>query len=621
MAALALLALGACADDTTPPPLADTAPPDSGTEDSGVVDTGLGTTPDPPLSPVLTPCPEGWVSVDPGGGAPVVCDALPSPPAEPCGPGEAHFAGEAGCAATRPSGSSCPADGWPVDLPADRPALYVRADAPAGGDGSLDAPFTSIQSAVSVAVSPTVVAVAPGLYPGAVSVDGVDVSVIGACLDVVIDGRGAGNSVDLRGMTGGLANVTVLVDGAAGIFVRDSTVALSSVEVRGEPGSSPDSLVFIDGATLVAESVVLRGPAETGMTLYTDSTATLRRTVIEGVQDDGLNLTHALLRAESIVIRDFGAQAFAGSGIYAAGDSEVSVARAAIVGGFGTPIFTADVSRVALVDVAISGPPAAEAAPDCAVVVLGDTDFSMERVSMRGMRNNGIVVAEGVRFTAADVSIVDTGVSEGNAVGYGLEIAAAATATLQRIYVDRATAVGLLLDGGSTTLDATDLVIGGTWAHGDGTFGRGIQVQRGAFLDLTRAELRDNREVAVAVAGAYSSLRASHLSVVDTLERLCSEEDGTCDAAGIGIGVYAEGAIEVDHFRVAGNFLAGVQIATDGGLDLSDGVVEGNPVGANIQVSGYDTTRLTSNVVYRDNGQNLDTAELVVPAPDVSGIR
>jgi len=61
--------------------------------------------------------------------------------------------------------------------------------------------------------------------------------------------------------------------------------------------------------------------------------------------------------------------------------------------------------------------------------------------------------------------------------------------------------------------------------------------------------------------------------------------------------------------------LCGVQLASEGTIDLHDGVVSGNQVGANVQTAGFDVSRLGDNVVFRDNVTSLDSADLPLPTP------
>ena len=615
VAGAALWLMFGCADDMLP--AVDSGSPDSGAIDSGVVeDANLGTMPDPPLLPVLTPCSPGWVAVDLGDGSPVTCDPFPSPPTEPCGPGEAQFPGEEGCAAIGPE---CPADGWPAELPTDRPVLYVRADAAAGGDGTLAAPFVSITDAVDVAASGSVIAVARGRYVGAVDVFSIDISIRGACLETFIESGGTAAAVTMRSTTSDLRNMS-LVGPSNGLIISGATVDLTSVEIALVATDRRFTGATLRNSTLTGESVVMRGPMLNAVFAHQGSTIGVRRAVLEGAREQAVSLSDSIFRGESLVINGFGSTSADGQGFYALGPGEITLTRSAIINGIGSPVLTADPIRVTFRNSLIRGRPTAELTPAGALAVIRGGVLTLDRVSISRMRTNAIVAAGAARLEATDVFITNTVGSLDSPVGYGIELAEASTASMRRVFIDRSTAVGLLLDSRDTVVDATDLTIVHTRGDGGGTFGRAIQVQRGGVLTLNRADLRDNREVAISVARTSSSLTATNLRLVDTRQRQCAEDGTECAAAGIGIGAYEEGAVSVDRFLVAGNFLAGVQVATDGSLDLANGVVERNPVGANIQVPGYDVTRLTTNVLYRDNGANLDSAELTVPAPDV-GIR
>jgi hypothetical protein len=56
-----------------------------------------------------------------------------------------------------------------------------------------------------------------------------------------------------------------------------------------------------------------------------------------------------------------------------------------------------------------------------------------------------------------------------------------------------------------------------------------------------------------------------------------------------------------------------VDFATGGTMDLHEGEVSNNPIGANVQTEGFDINRLMDRVVFRDNERDLDMTELPVP--------
>jgi len=158
---LALAAIGC--DDVAPMTDAGPGPPPALPLPSGAT-LALPLPPAAPAPPVLEPCRPGWRAI-PSSDGPTVCDPWPASGQATCSPGEAHFAGEPGC---RPIGSACPAGDWPTDLPATG-VLYVRAGAPAGGSGTMTAPFATIADGVAAATAGTLVGAAAGTYDEAIT--------------------------------------------------------------------------------------------------------------------------------------------------------------------------------------------------------------------------------------------------------------------------------------------------------------------------------------------------------------------------------------------------------------------------------------------------------------------
>lgn len=167
-----------------------------------------------------------------------------------------------------------------------------------------------------------------------------------------------------------------------------------------------------------------------------------------------------------------------------------------------------------------------------------------------------------------------------------------------------------LFGGDGARLEVTDLLVFDTRSSAAGP-GRGISIQGGATASIARARLERNHEIGIFAAEEATALVATDLEVLDTLERGCDCGDFR---AGIGLGAYLEANIAAERFRVATAALAGVQIARGGTADLRTGEVSGCPIGVNLQTEGFDLTRLTDEVAYRDNERNFDGAELPTPA-------
>jgi len=114
----------------------------------------------------------------------------------------------------------------------------------------------------------------------------------------------------------------------------------------------------------------------------------------------------------------------------------------------------------------------------------------------------------------------------------------------------------------------------------------------------------------------------------DTLERACAPD--LCAATAMGDGLVAIcGAIaELSRFRIEDSARCGIMTARgsmpdEGGdlepcdrggtVDLHAGLVSRNAIGVNIQTEGFALERLTDGVLFRDNGVDLDSNQLVVP--------
>ena len=205
-----------------------------------------------------------------------------------------------------------------------------------------------------------------------------------------------------------------------------------------------------------------------------------------------------------------------------------------------------------------------------------------------------------------------------------------ASAELTRTALERNRATGLQAITGSA-LALTDVAIRNTGSQaGDGTLGRGLQVQDGSTVEGTRLLILRACDVGLVAADVGTTIRLSHAAIRETRERACAA--GSCEGlgAGHGLGAYAGGRIELTTFLLADSVTCGLQVARgtdrttgtpfpDGGeLDLHEGTVSGNAIGANVQLADYDLGRLQDGVVFAGNGRNIDAAELPVPDPDVS---
>ncbi len=154
---------------------------------------------------------------------------------------------------------------------------------------------------------------------------------------------------------------------------------------------------------------------------------------------------------------------------------------------------------------------------------------------------------------------------------------------------------------------------------GDRAVGHGVAVWPRSTLIADRVRVEDMRGVGVFVRGEEGvdepMVQLSNLAIGRTIPYDCAEI--TCpegSAAGHGLGSYAR-ETELMGFVTDGNEACGFQFAQDGSLDVANGLVTGNEIGACVQVDGYDLSRLQTGVVYLDNGTNLSSTTLPIPEP------
>jgi hypothetical protein len=277
------------------------------------------------------------------------------------------------------------------------------------------------------------------------------------------------------------------------------------------------------------------------------------------------------------------------------------------------PLMVADASANAT-DLRVVGAARDFEVESSAVALTGMGSLVLDRsVIVRGRENGLGASGLGARLTARDLVVADTLTNPSGRFGYGVASGLGVGLELERVLVHEATSIGVVIDGVDTQGTVDDLWVNATRPAQSGFFGRGVQVQNAARLTIARARLHGNHEASLVAAGVGASGTATDVEVVATQDRGCAAFG--CPSAGIAAGGYDRGALFLERFRVAGSHLVGVQVAQDGEVDLRDGLVEDNPIGANVQVPGFDVSRLQERVLYRENGVNLDTEALPVPEP------
>jgi hypothetical protein len=400
--------------------------------------------------------------------------------------------------------------------------------------------------------------------------------------------------------------------------------------------------VIESGTLLQASDLVVRDnlPCERddmlgiGIGVGDDAHIELDRTFVTSNHDTGIlfiRQSHGELT--DVVVNDtyFGLATEAmGHGIMAQDASSVLITRALLDANHHTGIVAQmDGTEIDLTDVSIhhTGLPD----PDSyyyglAISVFEGATATITRAALIDNIGIGLLAHDpGTSVTASDVTIQDTAGVGSERVGLGMEVKLGAQCSMTRVLVERNHTMGVAIRDEGTSVTLTDAVISNTLSEEEtGWWGRGVQLMFGAHLELTRAVLEHNQEMGIVAFNTGTRINGTDVVITDTIERSCATS--TCEGYGYGCGVCSMAAASVDlrGFVISDNILCGVQIGHGwdpdagtyeiaGSIDLHHGVVSGNPIGANVQTSDYDLSRLMDNVLYFDNDRDLDTYDLPIP--------
>ncbi len=617
-----LLAVVAACSERSPDPDGDT---DAGGEAEAGVDAGAAFEPTPPAAPALAPCPAGWRETDED---PPACQPWPEGGRAECAIDEAHFPGETGC--TR-IGSSCPQGDWHEDLPPDASVLYVRAGAEIGvGDGSRQWPFGTIDEAMSEARDETVIALSKGTFEEAVALRR-GVTLWGACVAETLVAASLpdpyAGTITIVGDDAIVRNLRVSGE-RAGVWADTTSATLEGVVVDGAENMA---LVVAYGASVAGTDLALRetrssdGRAGIGIVAAQGGSLELSRAVIERNHEIGVAAgSGSTLRLTDVAILDTRAQDLSGGfgrGLHVYEGAVAELERAVIEGNLeGGAIVLGAGTSLRLTDAVVrdTGSRDSDGTYGRGLDVGSGASVELTRVLLERNRDAAVFAHEPETIvTLTDVVVRHTlGQATDDTRGLGLLVEVQAEVQAERVDFEDNQDTGILVRGAATTLGGVDVAVRGT--RGDPEVrdrGVGLEANSGAVVDLARARFERNREAAVIAFDADTTMSLTEIAITDTLVRDCAVDVCADSTGGLGVVAMSRAAIDLRRFVVAGSALCGVQVAGDGSLDLHEGEIRDNPIGANVQVPDYDFGRLSDAVVYLDNGLNLDASAMPVPTP------
>lgn len=256
----------------------------------------------------------------------------------------------------------------------------------------------------------------------------------------------------------------------------------------------------------------------------------------------------------------------------------------------------------------------------------GGAHVTATRLHIEGARDSGIRVnseaAPGTRADFVDVTVVDT-TANGDPVtrdrGVGLYVTGAASrATVLRGVFSRNRHANIQIVSGEATLDHVFVSDGVPKIEALGTPPEDVEIGGfGLLVELT-AKVVAHRFHAARSRDAAVLVRYEDNDV--TLEDVILEGATVAgDALGYnlfggGLAVGLGGRAKMVRFHIDDNAGAGIRIFDGGQLgyaapnvDLEDGVVSNNAVGALVQAKAYETQRIGVRVLYRDNADAIVT--------------
>ena len=545
----------------------DEAGSDASIADGGAADAPVVTpAPDPP---VLLPCADGWRQIDSEDGI-STCDPWPEGGALDCAEHEAHFPGEVGCVAV---GTACPAGDFADDLPTDVMVQHVLAGA-TGGDGTLALPFGTIGEANSAAGPGHVLAIGKGSYD----------EVVRPRAELVLHGSCVAETV----LT---SSETALIEGVI-VANRPGTVTLRNLRISASARVGISSAS--GGVRLVVEDVI-----------------------VEGATTAGIYVALADLEARGLVVRDTRASLTSGGAGLILQSGGAVIERAVVERNLEVGVALVGASAT-LEDVAIHDTQSAIMTDEWgrALQLTGAADLTLRRAALERNRDvTVLLVGDGTVGRVEDTVIRGTLPNAADDLrGRGIDNTPGAHLTLARVLAEHNLGISIQAGGASTEMVMTDCVVRDTGSRAsDGTRGRGINVQDYAVTTIERTLVLRSREAGIAAADPGAEVDMVDVRVEQTRRRACADDTCADEPLGIGIGAFRQAHIAGSRFAVTDSAICGLQLAIDGEIDLSSGEITGAEVGACIQVDGYDLDRITEDVVYRDNGINLDATMLPVP--------
>jgi hypothetical protein len=427
--------------------------------------------------------------------------------------------------------------------------------------------------------------------------------------------------------------------GGYGLWITESTRAVVE-RARFERNRAAGMIAVDPLAFLSATDVVVRDTEPglerstgLGLALRRTATASITRALFERNRGTGIDVIgRSTIELGDVTVRDsaIGPIGEDAVGMLVVGDdTRASVSRARFERNELYGIAVQGRGLVQLDDVAVAGTrPLPDGRLGAGLGVARRARLSGSRISIEDSRSAGMVAYDGVELAFSDLVVRGTqrGLSPDRfPVGRGISLEIGVTATITRALIADNLEIGLVVDDASS-LVLRDAAIVRTGAL-DGFAGRGLQVQSESLANIENVCLEANHEVGILVSSG--DIVGRDITVLGTEHNQCFD-DGTCDIPG-GFGMYAAslGRISISGFLLSGNVETGLTIAggenalgiSGGEMDLIDGVVSYNGLGADVRNEDFDTSRITLRVQYVNNQiDGVESGTTKLPDTNTAGL-
>lgn len=370
------------------------------------------------------------------------------------------------------------------------------------------------------------------------------------------------------------------------------------------------------------------------MTVYGGARLDATRLIVEGNHELGLVGfdTGTVVTATDSVVRDTQPSAagggYLGRGINMQDGARFEGTRLLVAGNREIGVFAARGSELVLTDSIVRDtlPQTSDRTAGQGITLQVESSLEATRLVLAANHDLGLaVLGEGNTVTLTDAVIRDTAPqARDDAHGRGVNLQEGALFEATRLLIIRSHEAGIFAGADGTVVTLTDTAVRDTRSQAsDGAAGRGITVQSQARLDGTRVVVDGAWEVGVfSATNAVVELR--DVSVARVQQVACA--DTSCPERTSGYATAAVAAtLRMTDFEIREAAVCGVFLSPEIGfpeapsVDLESGIVADALIGVCVQSDGYDLDRLTQDVVYLDNGTNLDVTMLPVPSP-VGGI-